>query len=178
MVELFQRAAEHTALILDGIDESQYESATPCAEWDVGDLIHHLVGSTRYYAAELSGGGHGEPGENERPADAYRAAVAVVLEAFADPATMERTFPTPAGDLSGAQLLPVFFTEAVFHGWDLATATSQDSTIPDDIGAAALVVAEQGSEVGRALGVYGPVAPVADDAPDAIKALALVGRTA
>jgi uncharacterized protein (TIGR03086 family) len=66
--------------------------------------------------------------------------------------------------------------ELVVHGWDLARATGQDATWPEDAVAFAYDVAEQTAGKGRQMGIYGPPVPIAAEASIMDRLLAVTGR--
>jgi uncharacterized protein (TIGR03086 family) len=66
--------------------------------------------------------------------------------------------------------------EVVLHGWDLARATGQDVAWSEEVAAYLRREVEQTAELGRGMGLYGEAVPVADDASDLDRALAVSGR--
>ena len=70
------------------------------------------------------------------------------------------------------------FIDVLVHGWDLAKATGQDTTMEPDLVQAALAVIEPHRELLRASGMFGEDVPVADDADDQTRLLAVLGRRA
>jgi uncharacterized protein (TIGR03086 family) len=47
----------------------------------------------------------------------------------------------PMGNVPGEVTLALALLDTVVHGWDLATATGQDTTIPDDLAEPLLAIA-------------------------------------
>jgi hypothetical protein len=54
-VALFERATTHAAKLMSGVFPSQLNDVTPCADWNVQQLIDHMVGGTDYLQAALTG---------------------------------------------------------------------------------------------------------------------------
>jgi uncharacterized protein (TIGR03086 family) len=73
--------------------------------------------------------------------------------------------------------LGVAFGDTLIHTWDLATATGQDPTIPEDLAEVAYdLVSKNFPEEGRE-GILGPRVAVPDDASWQDKLLGFSGRT-
>jgi uncharacterized protein (TIGR03086 family) len=53
--EQYTRAVTIFDATLRAMSADRYSAATPCADWDVRQLINHVVGEDRW-AAELAGG--------------------------------------------------------------------------------------------------------------------------
>jgi uncharacterized protein (TIGR03086 family) len=167
--------------LITAVRADQWMAPTPCTEWNVRQLVNHVVRGNRMFAAAL----RGEPPPPAEPSDvlgddpvaAFRAASSEVLEAFGQPGAMERMVTVPFGNVPGAVALHLRNTELLVHGWDLARAIGQPATFPED-------VAEQEIQFSRgALGQippgrtpFGPSQPVAEDAPAVDRLAALLGR--
>jgi uncharacterized protein (TIGR03086 family) len=66
--------------------------------------------------------------------------------------------------------------ELVVHGWDLARATGQSVSWPEEVVTRAYAAAQQTAEQGRAMSVYGPAVPVPAQASTMDRLLGLTGR--
>jgi uncharacterized protein (TIGR03086 family) len=62
------------------------------------------------------------------------------------------------------------------HGWDLATATGQDTALDPDLMEACRQIIEPQLELFRAAGALGPELPVPPDATPQTRFLAMLGR--
>ena len=49
--ELLSQAFTSTSGVLAGVSVADFEKATPCASWQVRELINHVVGGPRWYAS-------------------------------------------------------------------------------------------------------------------------------
>jgi uncharacterized protein (TIGR03086 family) len=110
-------ALKVTEDVIAGVRPEQAHLPTPCQDYDVTQLLDHLVGFANDFADKANGitptadpttvkaGGD--------PLGAYRAAAARLIEGYRDGPDSEAT---PIG---------VVLMETVTHGWDLATATDQ-----------------------------------------------------
>jgi uncharacterized protein (TIGR03086 family) len=176
-------AAEAAARVVDEIKPGQFTSATPCTEWEVRELLNHLILWTSY---SLERRAHGESVAPElmehdfaaSPSFAadYRAQLARALAAWSDPAVWERSLNVMGSETPASDVAAMMIAELVLHAWDLAAATGQPYTIAEDAAAAALAAVEANAELFRQYkGFADPVVlPAESSALD--KTLALSGR--
>jgi uncharacterized protein (TIGR03086 family) len=182
-VDQLARLVQGFEQLIAAVRADQWTGATPCTDWNVRNLVNHVVRGNRLFAAVLRGEQPPppEPADvlGEDPLAAYRAAAAELLEAFGQPGAMERVVTVPFGTVPGSVALHLRKTELLVHGWDLARATGQPTgfSFPED-------VAEQELQFSRAaIGQippgrtpFGPPQAVADDAPAIDRLAALLGR--
>lgn len=165
--------------VLAAVRPEQYDLPTPCAEMTVRALMDHLVGVAGRIATLGETGGFGElelPAVDEW-SRAYAAAAGAALEAWANPAALERTITVPWGEMSGARTLATYVSEVLVHTWDLATATGQHVAWDEEVAAASLTTmqAELPAE-GREHAPFDPVVEVNPDAPAIERLVAWTGR--
>lgn len=159
---------------------AELDDQTPCEEWKLRDLFAHLTGGAGMFAAAVRGR---EPAAPPAPADdevvATMTAAADDLDAaFREPGALERTVPTPFGEMPGDALARLLAFDVLMHIWDLATTTGQTIEVPGDVVAAADAFARQAvtSDL-RQPGVFGAeVTPPADASP-LERLVAFSGRT-
>jgi len=178
----YRRALLSTGRIVLGVRPEQLLLPTPCRDWDVRLLLNHIIGGN-YTFAEVAAGGRADatgvmddhtlpdPGSN------YIASADAVMAAWAAPGAMERRVHMPFGDIPAPAAVSIHFLDIVVHGWDLARATGQDTTIEPDLAAEALDIS-QGllSPELRDTGVFGPEVPVSADDPLHDRLVAFMGR--
>ena len=173
-----------------GTRDDQLTDPTPCPEYTVGDLIHHIGGLTLAFTGAahkqpVPGADQGGTGDASQLETGWRLLIArdleVLAESWRNPAAYEG--PTMAGpvELPGAEAAQVALNEVVVHGWDLAAATGQryaaDPTslrICTDF-ARPWSTPETADQRGDAFGI---VIGVPDDAPALDKLLGMMGRRA
>jgi len=125
--------------LVDGIRDDQWQAQTPCSEWNVRQLMTHIVTGNERWAAAADGrpldvGGAIGEGMPEAAIKArYHESSELVERAWSAPGVLERTFEGPQGPTPGAMRLSVHIGEIVTHGWDLARATGQTPAFPDDV---------------------------------------------
>jgi uncharacterized protein (TIGR03086 family) len=181
-----RQACASTERVVERVTPEQYGLATPCSEWDVRDLLNHLVG-TLLLGEALLGDTQPKapmaPGElpdadlvGDDPAKAYRLGVESLLAAAGGDA-LERMHPTPLGDMPGP-VLGGFTTLDIFvHGWDLARATGQDVSFDAGLAEAVLGFAHQAVTDELRGTRIGPEVPTPADAPVVDRLMAYLGRT-
>jgi uncharacterized protein (TIGR03086 family) len=167
------------------IGAAQWDLPTPCTDWNVKDLVVHLVGGSRM-AARLLQGASAEDAVAVFAAEhgpdlgaELDVALAEELSAFEGPQALETTVHHPgAGDVPGATLLQFRIGDYLLHGWDLARATGADESLPDNLVALTWEGLQPMAPIIGTIGVFGsgPSGSMADDAPLQLRLLDLTGR--
>lgn len=168
---LMTRATERTAGLVRAVRGDQLGLSTPCAKFDVKDLINHLEWVAEMFESLARKGPNVDQGPyaGDFPERAER-----TLAAWSRPDAWEGT--SPAMGLPMTALAHMYLVDLVVHGWDLARATGQE--YEPDLGAVsrALRFTEQMVETGRQHGIFGPPVPVPDEAPVFDRLLGVIGR--
>lgn len=178
----YQRALLRTGRIVAGVRPEHLSLPTPCRNWDVRLLLNHIIGGNLMFA-EVARGGRaevtGEMDDHTRPDPGtnYLASAESVLAAWAEPGAMQRRCHMPFGDVPAQAAVSIHFLDVVVHGWDLARATGQDTTIDPDLAEEALDISHGllSPEL-RQVGAFGPEIPAAADDPLHHRLVAFVGR--
>ncbi|MGL5850425.1 MAG: TIGR03086 family metal-binding protein [Phycicoccus sp.] len=182
-------AARQTVELATRADLDQLSLPTPCAGWDLRRLLDHLTTENLGFAAAARGHG-ADPavwvGDLDRPdpvAD-HVAATETLLEAFAEPGVLQRSFALPLltreQEFPGEQAVMMQLVDSVAHAWDLARTLGIPLTVGDDLTGPVLALCEQlpDDESRRAPDApFGPPVPVPDDAPPLDRIVALLGRS-
>lgn len=181
VVEDLERGFAAVGNLIAEIREDQWGDPTPCSEWSVRDVVGHLVGLNLVFVALVEGGPRPERGVDplgDDPVGAYRKSAAALLDAFAEPGVLERSFAGPLGTATGAERLRIRLADLLTHGWDLARATGITVVVPEELAERALEYsrAQFGSGPARA-GRFADPQPVAEDAPALDRLAAFTGRT-
>lgn len=181
-VAMFERAVEATGRIVAGTSKEDMESSTPCTEWNVRDVLNHLIGGYESVAAAAGAEVQSSAATDYTAGDhvaAYEGATSKAVAAFAAPGALEKTYKMGWGDTPGEVLLGLMLADTVVHGWDLAKGTGQDTGIAPELaeaiyGVTSSMLQPQGS-FPRGPAFAEPV-EVPDDAPIQDKMLAYLGR--
>ena len=121
-----------------------WTAPTPCTEWNVRDLVNHLVGTNLMLVAMFEESPMPERKADRLgtdPAGAYRRSAAALHAAASRPGVLERSQATPLGVATGAERLRWRIADLLVHGWDLVQATGVVAELPDDLVQQALTFA-------------------------------------
>ena len=167
-IAIFEKASRRVQEIMSGIRQDQGDAATPCTEWNVRQLMNHVIGGAEVLAGSLEGrlpdGDIGGVSPNSsyshevdvsRLAQAYAEESARILVSADRPGALDGL--TPGGVMTVPQFLIAMATDHIIHGWDLARATGQDETLSPDVvqAAYAMMTSPEGSvfvDMGRQAG--------------------------
>lgn len=118
------------------LDEQQLRSSTPCAAFDVRQVLEHMIGGGTAFAAAFRGE---EPAGGPMPDDvltAFPKAMDELLDAVKSPGALDRTINAPFGEVPGETFARFVALDGLVHGWDIATATGQPYAPPSEVVAA------------------------------------------
>jgi uncharacterized protein (TIGR03086 family) len=149
--ELFARAVAVATPVVDGTRPDQFRLGTPCAAFDVEQLLGHLVFAVGRVATVGKGDELGILDEvvtsDDWSAD-FRIVTAEARDAWSDDRRLTDTVVLPWATMTGAEALGVYINEVTTHTWDLAQATGQAVQWDDDVVRAALAAIEQQLPIG------------------------------
>jgi uncharacterized protein (TIGR03086 family) len=172
LLDLYERASAWTASKVAGATE-KLDAPTPCDEWDVTTLLNHMLDTQRYFAGTARGEDVSPPSPTppddlmgDDPDAAFDAARDDVGSAYGAPGVIEKTGPS----------LGIAFSDLLLHGWDLAKATGQDTTMPEGLAEAAFEMIHGRFTDDQRKGVFKAEVQVPADAPAQSKLLAYTGR--
>ena len=186
LVDLHGRCGRRFATLVAGVGPGQWQDGTPCSEWDVRALVHHLlyeqlwvplllggltveqVGS-RFDGDLLSGDAVAWPG-------LLAAAIGQAHAAVAQPGALARAVHLSFGDVPGQEYVLELTADLAIHGWDLAQATGQDAALDPAVVAVLLAWAEANAGMLAGSGMFGSPVDAGPSAPDDVRLLGLLGR--
>jgi uncharacterized protein (TIGR03086 family) len=161
--EPLEAAIRSTRAVLAGTTADDLGKSTPCASWQVSDLINHIVGGLFFFAGAMSGEA---PPAGEAPDFSagdfhatFEQASAACLAAFHADGAMQKMVALPFGTMPGAAVVGIAASDVFTHGWDLARATGQSTDLDAQL-AADLLAAARGMISDEIRGPD-PVAPFA-----------------
>jgi uncharacterized protein (TIGR03086 family) len=132
------RAFAATAAVLDGVRPADLSRPTPCASWQVRDLVRHIANGPAGFASLVETGGF-PAGQDEPDADApdvavrFRQDAAKAVSAFAAPGALDRTVTLPFATMPAGQYLWIAACDSFTHGWDLARALGQPTDLDPEL---------------------------------------------
>jgi uncharacterized protein (TIGR03086 family) len=170
LMALYRTASEWTGEKVGAVND--LDSATPCEQWRMRDLLSHVLETQRYFVSAGRGEDATPPGPtplslvSDDPSADLREVQADVIDVYSQDGVIERTGPA----------LGIAFADQLLHGWDVAKATGQDSTIPENAAQAAFDMLNGQLTDDNRKGMFGPEVPVGDDATPQQRLLAYTGR--
>jgi uncharacterized protein (TIGR03086 family) len=179
--------------VVSAVTADDLAKPTPCAGWNLADLLVHMTVQHRGFAAAARGNGADEAvwqpatvadAVAADPAGTYAAAAAEVIDAFAADGVPDREFALPdfgpGAIFPGAMAIGFHYVDYVVHGWDVARTLGRSYRLPADVVAgvvplALLVPDGDFRTIDRA--PFGPAVPSADPADELDRILAYLGRS-
>jgi uncharacterized protein (TIGR03086 family) len=171
LLDLYARASEWTLGKVGGAT-AQLDATTPCDDWAVRDLMNHMLDTQQYFVAVARGEDVSPPSPNppqllgDDPVADFEHARRETLSTYGEDGVIEKTGPS----------LGIAFSDQLLHGWDLATATGQDATMPDGLPQAAYETIHGRFSEEQRKGVFKPELAVTSSASAQDKLLAYTGR--
>jgi uncharacterized protein (TIGR03086 family) len=172
LLQFYDRASKWALSRVAGA-EGKLDAPTPCDEWDVRMLLNHMLDTQRYFIGSARGEQVDPPASTppddllgDDPVTAFTAVRNDALQTFGEPGAIERTAPA----------LGIAFADQLLHGWDLATATGQDTTMPEGLAEVAYATIHGRFSDEQRKGTFGPEVPVDDGASPQDRLLAYTGR--
>lgn len=188
LAPIYLQRVDVLADVIGNVKTDQLGDSTPCADFDVRALINHVLGDTLGLALAAKGEtvdlqaliGPNADYIAEAGGDMAAAAARVrdvAREAWSQPGVTDKTFQIGDG-MPGKLAQRIALIEAVLHGWDIAKATNQSYSIPDQLAEPMLSGLKQAVGDDRPSGgAFGPPVPVPADASLADQLVAYTGRT-
>src|SRR5947208_4406926 len=157
-----EQALEHTRTYVAGVQEGQWHDATPDEEWDVHELVNHIVSGNFWVTPLVEGKTIEEVGGRydgdllgDDPVAAYQQSAKEAAAAFNAPGAMQAACAVSYGPVPGEIYAGHRFVDVLIHGWDLAKATGQDTTLPADLVEACIEVVKPQEELLAGSGAFG-----------------------
>ena len=171
VLDLYRRASDWTVSKVAGAVD-QLDAPTPCDEWDVRTLLNHMLETQQFFLKRARGEDASLPSAEpppligDDPVGAFEQARDETLQTFGEAGVMEEAGPS----------LGISFSDTLLHGWDVARATSQDTTMPEGLAEAAYRMIHGRFTEDQRKGVFKPEIPVGETASPQDRLLAYTGR--
>jgi uncharacterized protein (TIGR03086 family) len=164
--------------VVRGVRDDQLDDGTPCAEFQVRDLLNHLLQVTANFSALARRDDVDWSAATDRLTGDWRAEfdtnLAAVRTAWADPEALEGV--SPGMGLPQRTVGLMLVVDLVVHSWDLASATGQPYAVELALQAASVEFLDLMGDMGRKMGAFGPEVEAPEGADDFGKVLARTGR--
>jgi uncharacterized protein (TIGR03086 family) len=150
----FHRTAVAASVdVVNSVTRDDLGRPTPCAGWNLADLLAHMTAQHYGFAAAARGNGADvavwDPttvadAVAADPAGAYAKAAAEVLDAFSADGVLDATFTLPEfgsdATFPGSMAIGFHFVDYVVHGWDVGRTIGALFELPADVIGAVLPV--------------------------------------
>ncbi|MCL5048630.1 MAG: TIGR03086 family metal-binding protein [Firmicutes bacterium] len=175
VLKRYSLVAEDFAHRLANVTPAQLHLPTPCHEWDVSRLITHVIETNFRVGAQV------DSSNQHRSADDFvsqwETAKSLITDLLANEATANQMTSGMFGEQSFASLVGrLLCADTLFHTWDLAKATSQDTNLNQDAVEKAFAFLEPLDEAIRRPGGFAPKITSAPDADLQTRFLNFGGR--
>jgi uncharacterized protein (TIGR03086 family) len=185
MNRLHRRAGEIFNSVLRRADGADWHAPTPCGEWNVRDLVDHVVSGNLWVPPLVAGQSLAEAGARldgdllgDDPIGVGLASTDAASAAFDEPGALERTVELSRGPSPARVYCAERMNDLTVHAWDLAAAIRVTVDLDDDCMSSATEYYRPQEAAGRPGGVFGPAVEVAPDAGSQTRFLAFWGRRA
>lgn len=185
IVELHRRAVAEFDRRVRAVGDEQWHLPTPCSDWNVRELVNHLVNEDCWTPPLIRGQTIEEVGDRfggdllgGEPVRSWEEAARDALAAIQEPGAMERTVHLSFGDHPGSEYTWQLFVDHLVHAWDLARAIGADERLDPELVDVCYERSGPEEDVLKSFGVYGPKVEAAPDADIQTRLLAIFGRVA
>jgi uncharacterized protein (TIGR03086 family) len=176
-MDVFDRAMHKVGI-------GDWDSPTPCTEWNVRDLVTHLVNEQLWVPDLLAGKTVDEVGDKydgdvleDDPMHAWTESSQAARAAWLQPGALVKLVHLSFGDADGAEYCWQMTTDLAVHGWDLATAGGLEAGNGDELATAVLGYVEPRLDLWQGTAWFAAPVAVPDDADPQTRLVALLGRT-
>ena len=135
----YRRSVSGWMAAVEGVD-GNWTASTPCADWDVRQLVNHVVGEDRWTKPLVDGRTIAEVGNSlngdllgERPVAAAREAAEEAVTAVTARLPEAGLVHLSYREETIAQYILQLTADHLIHGWDLAVATGQDRDLDSEV---------------------------------------------
>ena len=178
---LYRRTVESWTAQVQAVAADQWTAATPCADWDVRELVNHVVGEDLWTEPLMRGSTIGDVGDRldgdllgEDPGAAARDAASQAARVVAETLPTHGKVHLSYGDEDMTEYVAQLAADHLIHGWDLAAATGGDTDLAPDLVADVAAWFAEREDSYRSAGVVAARAAAVGDAQSQL--LAAFGR--
>jgi uncharacterized protein (TIGR03086 family) len=160
---LHRRTVETWTDRVRAVPDDRWDAPTPCTEWNVRDLVNHVVAEERWTVPLMRGSTIADVGDSldgdllgAKPGDAAAAAageaVAVVDEQLPHGSKVQLSY----GAEDPGEYVRQLSADHLVHAWDLAAATGGDTRLDPELVAEVAPWFAQREDLYRSGGMVGP----------------------
>jgi uncharacterized protein (TIGR03086 family) len=173
------RSVEQAGDVIAGVAGDQWGMHTPCPDWNVTQLVDHVIQSARNGEIRASGGSPNwaaAPPHVDKAAAEFQEAATALIAAWRA-ADLDGSVEMPGmGQLPKRFPVDQLTAEFAVHTWDLARATGQSTALDTQVGEAALTWAQGALKPQMRGQAFGPEVSIDPSAPLYDRLAAFFGR--
>ncbi|HEU0116042.1 MAG TPA: TIGR03086 family metal-binding protein, partial [Thermomicrobiales bacterium] len=175
---LMVEAAAVARRIVDNVRPDQWILPTSCTEWNVRQIVEHLIAGNERAATALVGPAPPTVNvANDDLAAAFAASCDRLQWAFEVPNAMAATIEMPFGPMPAEFMAQIRAGDMLVHAWDIARATSQPTDYAPELNETMLALSRRMlATVGRRPELFGPERIAPEGASAADRYAAFLGR--
>lgn len=177
--QIYQQATQQAQAIVDQVSTADLDRQTPCEDWQVRQLMSHLIGGNRLVSAAVTGEelDFAQDFADVDDLSATYSQSAQQAIAALDSIDADTVVKVPWMDTPAAQLANMMAMDSFVHAWDLATATGQDRTMDSQLAEGFLAAAQAAiTDDMRGPNTFAPAVAAPADASAADQLAAFMGR--
>jgi uncharacterized protein (TIGR03086 family) len=183
VLDLHRRALAEFGRRVHAVRADQWGCPTPCADWEVRNLVNHLVAEQLWVPPLLAGKRVADLGAGfaagdvlgDDPVAAWDAASSAAAAALAEPGALGRVVHLSYADRPGEEYAREMIFDLVVHSWDLARGISVDESLDPGLVEAVYSSIEPDTDL-AATGLFDQPVPVPADADEQTRLIAFTGR--
>lgn len=172
LVDRYEEAAAGFTHRLESVTDDQWSNPTPCTDWDVRQLVDHVITIQRQIPDSLDV----SVDDSADPRALWKSVRAAAVTALRQPGVMERTISGIRGEMPVEMALLPRLSDLTVHTWDLARATGGDERLSPEIAAIVLERLRPNDDALRQSGSFGPKIDPPPGADTQVELLCFLGR--
>lgn len=182
-------AESHRRSVVEFVDRvrrigaGQWSLPTPCADWNVRELVNHVVGEDEWTVPLMDGATIAEVDDRfdgdllgADPVAAARRAGDAAVAAMSAPEALTRTVHLSFGDTPAEEYCRQLLADHLIHAWDVAAAVDGDRRLDPALVSACAEWFCNREQMYRGAGVIGERVDVPENADAQALLLAAFGR--
>lgn len=181
--QCYLASMDSTQRIVSGITESAWTNATPCDDWNVKDIVNHLVYENVWAVELLNGKSIGEVGDafegdlvGQHPQQKYESTTKDVRMIIERPDSMSLVCQISSGPIPGSEYAAQLFLDTLIHGWDIAVGSGQPGNLDSGLIEACIPLAVITRDAVGEGGSFGNTVETQPQSDPQARLLALLGR--
>jgi uncharacterized protein (TIGR03086 family) len=175
--ERYRRLAREFGRRVDAVAADGWDAPSPCPGWTARDVLRHVLDSHRNMPRHAGIEVQLTRSVDDDPHGAWVEARDAMQALLQDPERAGKEYDGYFGRTSVERTVDTFLgLDLLVHGWDIARATGQDETLPEEEVVRVHQDALGLGETIRMDGACGPPVELGTDASDQDRLLAYLGR--